>query len=334
MSRKISNRQDSYSWLKWFPDDWLSDNALMSCSDAAQGVWMRILCRMWQSNPRGVITGNIHTLCRLIGAYPVELADIIRELETHGVFSWGRDVDPDLHPGAIVNRRMFREWRVSRVRAQAGKISGQVRRNQPQKNEQNANKTRTNPQQNANKITGPNPLQTNGVTCGRVEQNANKPSTNALGSSFYPDPKDPDRGINAVRSGSPGSIPYGEQIAPPPVNSRTIPRLGEILGTARIQPAEYAQRIQDVTGDSGEWLGWWRAVIDRLWETDGGIAELDRWVNYAADCGNPRTREIKGLGPLEQPGAFVASKIGRWARKRGLGLPPYPRGHKMAVAAN
>ena len=60
-------------WAKFFWADWDNDTALASCSMAAQGLWMRLLCVAAQGDPYGTITvkgsvpdeATLRHLCRL-----------------------------------------------------------------------------------------------------------------------------------------------------------------------------------------------------------------------------------------------------------------------------
>ena len=52
---KKSNRQDGRPAFLFFPNDWLSSPDLNSCSLAAQGLWVRMLCYIYQSPKKGVL---------------------------------------------------------------------------------------------------------------------------------------------------------------------------------------------------------------------------------------------------------------------------------------
>lgn len=55
---RLSRKHDALPWMKWYPDDWRSDNGIAMCSAEARGVWMEILMCMWTSNIRGVMVGD------------------------------------------------------------------------------------------------------------------------------------------------------------------------------------------------------------------------------------------------------------------------------------
>lgn len=94
-------------WMKFFPTNWRADPALRMCSIGARGLWMEMLCVMHEAEPRGALLINgrqvsPRQLASLAGIGADECVELLRELETAGVFS----VDDE---GTIVSRRMRRE---------------------------------------------------------------------------------------------------------------------------------------------------------------------------------------------------------------------------------
>lgn len=67
-----------------YPDDWLSDTQLMQASDANQGRWMRILCRMWRNPQKGRLDGPGASLCKALGLFPDEFLEFIEEVIQFG----------------------------------------------------------------------------------------------------------------------------------------------------------------------------------------------------------------------------------------------------------
>lgn len=100
-------------WGKWVWKDWLTDPALSVCSLAAQGLWMRMLCVMAQSDPVGHLVlprrsrseSDSVRVSRMLGVDARSIAPLIRELEQAGVFT--------RIEGVIINRRMVREHQKS-----------------------------------------------------------------------------------------------------------------------------------------------------------------------------------------------------------------------------
>jgi hypothetical protein len=110
-------------WLKFWPNDWLADPAVRSCSPAARGLWIDCLALMHVSPRRGVLltaTGGPmppETLGRLTGCESGEVRVLLRELEAAGVF----DRDPS---GAVVSRRMVRDEKTRAVCSRSGRKGG------------------------------------------------------------------------------------------------------------------------------------------------------------------------------------------------------------------
>ena len=93
--------------MKFWPQDWSDDPALRSCSFAAQGLWMRLICLAHFSKPYGhvLIGGKIPTsaqLARVVGGTETEVQSLLDELENQGVFERSR-------AGGIQSRRMMRD---------------------------------------------------------------------------------------------------------------------------------------------------------------------------------------------------------------------------------
>jgi len=108
-------------WLKFFPGDWQRDAALRSCSVAARGLWLEMLMIMHQAEPYGhlVVNGKAiqpAVLARMVGASAKEVRHWLSKLEAAGVF--------DREGNVIVSRRMVRDERIRRSRADGGKLGG------------------------------------------------------------------------------------------------------------------------------------------------------------------------------------------------------------------
>ena len=106
-------------FMKFYPSDWRSDPQLRMCGLSARGLWMEMLTLMHEAQPYGhlLISGNAPTdaqLGVLVGASPAQIPDLLRELETAGVFSRTR-------AGVIYSRRMTRDEK----RAQTAKKNGE-----------------------------------------------------------------------------------------------------------------------------------------------------------------------------------------------------------------
>ena len=97
----------NHRWLKFWPQDWQRDPALRSCSAAARGVWMDMLCIMHEGKPYGHLTigdraASPRQIATLTGLTEKEAIKVLAELEHAGVFSRAED-------GTIFSRRMVRD---------------------------------------------------------------------------------------------------------------------------------------------------------------------------------------------------------------------------------
>lgn len=94
-------------WMKFYPADWRADPALRSCTIAARGLWVEMLCIMHEALPYGSLLINgarvdKKRMAALAGILERECVVLLLELEGFGVFS--RDDD-----GTIYSRRMRRD---------------------------------------------------------------------------------------------------------------------------------------------------------------------------------------------------------------------------------
>jgi uncharacterized protein YdaU (DUF1376 family) len=115
-------------FFKFFPSDWRSDPALRSCSLAARGLWMEMICLMHEADPRGYLMLNgrpasVRQLANLCGAPLKETSELVTELEEAGVFS--RDED-----GNIFSRRMRREADKAQTNSENGKQGGRPKQSE------------------------------------------------------------------------------------------------------------------------------------------------------------------------------------------------------------
>lgn len=110
---------DTFFW-----SDWQSDPKLRACSFAAQGVWMRILCIMADSEEKGCLLINgikptIEELCDVIGKTPEMVGPLVDELGKWGVYSVDRR-------GVIYSRKMIKARKKVEASRKGGKKGGPV----------------------------------------------------------------------------------------------------------------------------------------------------------------------------------------------------------------
>ena len=118
-----STKHDGRPSLQFYPGDWRTDSGLQLCSLAARGLWIEMLCLMWVSPKRGCLLEangkqiEASGLARLVGATEAETKQVLSELDAHDVYS-------TIDGGTIYNRRMYRQWKLSKSRSEAGRKGG------------------------------------------------------------------------------------------------------------------------------------------------------------------------------------------------------------------
>jgi len=108
--------------FQFYPGDWLRDAALRSCSLAARGLWMDMLCYMHEGSPYGylkvkdkvILPAN---LARMVGLTLQETEGCLSELREAGVFQEDSE-------GAIFSKRMIRDEDIRNKRATGGHLGG------------------------------------------------------------------------------------------------------------------------------------------------------------------------------------------------------------------
>jgi hypothetical protein len=113
---------NGHRWSKFWWQDWAGDAGLRSCSLAARGLWMALLCIMHEATPRGylLLDGEPPTakqLAAITGATLKELATLLAELRAARVYS----IDP---VGWIYSRRMVKDAIASEKGYETGKRGG------------------------------------------------------------------------------------------------------------------------------------------------------------------------------------------------------------------
>lgn len=112
-------------WVKFYTADWRSDPALRMCSLAARGLWIEMICIMHEATPYGHLLVNGHSptetqLGVLVGASTEQIAAMLGELETAGVFSKTR-------AGVIYSRKLSRMAKKAATARNNGRKGGNPR---------------------------------------------------------------------------------------------------------------------------------------------------------------------------------------------------------------
>lgn len=110
-------------FMKFFTGDWMKDPALRSVSLSARGLWIDMLCLMWEAHRRGYLchrTGlpvTLEQLARMVGSSAAEVDHLVQELVNCGVCSRAED-------GVLYSRRMERDEQVRKTAACNGRKGG------------------------------------------------------------------------------------------------------------------------------------------------------------------------------------------------------------------
>ena len=109
-------------WMKFYPQDWRSDERLRNCSFAARGLWIEMLAIMHRCDRYGYLLINGHTptsaqLAIQAGGGEDDTIRLMAELEREGVFSRNA-------AGLIYSRRMIRDRKKAQIAQQNGKSGG------------------------------------------------------------------------------------------------------------------------------------------------------------------------------------------------------------------
>lgn len=67
--------------FQFYPGDWLKDPALRMCSPATRGIWVDLLCGMWNGRTGWDIEGTLTGHARLCACTEAEMTTAIAELE-------------------------------------------------------------------------------------------------------------------------------------------------------------------------------------------------------------------------------------------------------------
>lgn len=91
--------------FQFYPGDWKRDTQVQMASMETRGVWIEMICCMWDAPDRGKLTGDRQLLSRLLGCEVSVLNRSLIEIERLKI----ADVTNGHNEVTIVNRRMSRE---------------------------------------------------------------------------------------------------------------------------------------------------------------------------------------------------------------------------------
>jgi hypothetical protein len=298
MNNSTSRKHDNLRWMKFWPGDWRTDDALASCSAAARGVWIELLCLMWTAPVRGVLPNEPRRLARLARVAPEEMEQALEELSAARVFSSGDSVSETLPADAIVSRRMWREWHRTVQAREAGRRGGVA--------------------------TGPTKARPGNRNAAR------KPKKK------QPEPAEqtPAPAAHAGEQAAPAA-PAGEQAVSELIDSVLSAAAAEqaaqpargngLTARQRRWVEEQAQELAALKeGGAEAWEPWFTECV-RRYVTAGGspaaVEEILKTINTARD---PDKRHRLDVGIFEQPGRWATKQLTGLLKAHRLKWPQFP----------
>ena len=92
--------------FQFYVKDWLSDPQLRMCSHSTKGIWIDLLCLMWEAPSRGELEGTEHQIRKMVGA---ENGDFQVFLQEASALRFCYAVTDHNKKITLRNRRMYRE---------------------------------------------------------------------------------------------------------------------------------------------------------------------------------------------------------------------------------
>lgn len=104
--------------FQFYTGDWRKDPQLRMCAPSTRGIWIDLICAMWENDESGEIEGTVVQLARAVGCFPEEMAEALYDLsETGAADVFARDKSVTRHGNileshidvTVINRRMQRD---------------------------------------------------------------------------------------------------------------------------------------------------------------------------------------------------------------------------------
>jgi uncharacterized protein YdaU (DUF1376 family) len=93
-------------YIAFYPGDWLKDPQLRMTSPATRGIWIDLLCHMWEAPQRGIVVGSSEQLARLCSCSQSEFQTFLAEAEQLAFADVQHSNDGIV---TLANRRMVRD---------------------------------------------------------------------------------------------------------------------------------------------------------------------------------------------------------------------------------
>ena len=107
--------------FQFYPADWLNDIKLQSCSIAAQGLLINLMCLMHQSEKYGFLLINgeksSKKASKIVRLTPKKFSNLVEELVENGVLKKDEN-------GAVYCERMVKDQALREIRKMCGKLGG------------------------------------------------------------------------------------------------------------------------------------------------------------------------------------------------------------------
>jgi hypothetical protein len=97
--------------FQFYVKDWLSAPDLRMCSCSTRGIWIDLLCFMWESRDRGEVEGTMREFVRLCSCTESEFTLFTEEAKRYGFCDISVTDNGSI---TVVNRRMSREEKLKK----------------------------------------------------------------------------------------------------------------------------------------------------------------------------------------------------------------------------
>ena len=105
--------------FQFYPSDWTRD--LDDLDIQIEGAWIRIICRLWWSNQRGTATKSLQEWSNILRKTQQKTKEILQILIEKRVADGSILDNQNI---TIISRRMVRDFEISQIRKEVGKLGG------------------------------------------------------------------------------------------------------------------------------------------------------------------------------------------------------------------
>jgi hypothetical protein len=105
--------------FQFYPSDWTRD--LDDQDLEVEGAWIRICCRLWWSETKGSATKPIREWARILRKTEKKTREILEILLSKSISSGSVLDNQNI---TIISRRMVRDYEISKIRQEVGKLGG------------------------------------------------------------------------------------------------------------------------------------------------------------------------------------------------------------------